>query len=107
MRRGARRDVGGRYRAAELAGGLMGLTFQMLGVYAAPAPASDFTYLFAAEQQPAGGPWIGAFGYAKQDQGSPGPNLPLTGWLFAEIASGKAFSNLGIVILPQAPEAAG
>jgi hypothetical protein len=80
----------------------MGVSFGWLTTYAAPQPSADFTYLFAAQDQPKDGPWIGAFAYSTQSQGTPGP-LALSD-IFALIAAGAPYSHVGFLVLPAAPD---
>lgn len=80
----------------------MGVTFGLIATYAAPTPAADYTYLFAADQQPAGGPWIGAFAYAKAAQSAPSDQT--LAQLVAQMGGGGPYQHVGILVLATAPD---
>ena len=80
----------------------MGVTFGLIATYAAPTPAADYTYLFAADQQPAGGPWIGAFAYSKTAQAAPSDQT--LAQLIAQMGGGGPYQHVGILVLATAPD---
>ncbi|MBS0297643.1 MAG: hypothetical protein JSR45_15140 [Proteobacteria bacterium] len=80
----------------------MGVTFGLIATYAAPTPSADYTYLFAADQQPAGGPWIGAFAYAKASQGAPSDQT--LAQLVAQMGGGGPYQHVGVLVLATAPD---